>query len=255
MDTGLLRLHSDVLELPGFAHGFFGRTGGVSTGLYASLNGAPASKDDPAAIRENRRRVSSAFGDVPLVTLQQYHSAVTVTVTEPWSMEDSPKGDALVTDHPGILIGLNTADCAPVLFVDPVAKVAGAAHAGWKGAVAGVCESAIAAMEALGASRENIRAAIGPCISQPSYEVGPEFRAAFSGRADRFFLDAPRGGYFLFDLESYVASQLNEAGIRAIGKLGACTLANPDRFFSFRRATLAGEPDYGRQLSVIMLVP
>lgn len=255
MHSGLLRLQSDVLAEAGFAHGFFGRTGGVSTGLYASLNGAPASKDDPVAVRENRRRVADAFGDVPLVTLQQYHSAVTVTVTEPWPVEDSPKADALVTSQPGILIGLNTADCAPVLFADPVAKVVGAAHAGWKGAVAGVCESAITAMEELGARRENIRAAIGPCISQPSYEVGPEFRAEFPDSASRFFKDAPRGGYFLFDLEAYVADRLASAGILSVGKLGACTLANPDRFFSFRRATLAGEADYGRQLSVIMLVP
>lgn len=254
MSADLLRLQAANLAVPGFAHGFFGRTGGVSAGLYASLNGAPASKDDPAAIRENRARVSAAFGGAPLVTLQQYHSAVTVTVTDPWAIEDSPKGDALVTNQPGLLIGLNTADCAPVLFADPVAKVAGAAHAGWKGAAGGVCESTIAAMEALGADRANIRAAIGPCISQPSYEVGPEFRAEFPAAASVFFKPALRAGYFFFDLESYVADRLAQAGIGAVDKLGACTLANPDKFFSFRRATLAGEPDYGRELSVIMLV-
>ncbi|MGB8603348.1 MAG: peptidoglycan editing factor PgeF [Rhizomicrobium sp.] len=254
MSSDVLRLQSASLAAAGVAHGFFGRTGGVSTGLYASLNGAPASRDDPAAIRENRDRVSAAFGAAPLVTLQQYHSAVTVTVTKPWSIEDSPRGDALVTNQPGLLIGLNTADCAPVLLADPVAKIVGAAHAGWKGAVAGVCESVIAAMEALGASRANIRAAIGPCISQPSYEVGPDFRAGFPAAASVFFKPALRAGYFFFDLESYVADRLAQAGIGAIDTLGACTLANPDKFFSFRRATLAAEPDYGRELSVIMLV-
>lgn len=254
MSSDVLRLQSAKLAGTGVAHGFFGRTGGVSTGLYASLNGAPASKDDPAAIRENRARVSALFGGAPLVTLQQYHSAVTVTVTEPWSIEDSPKGDALVTNQPGVLIGLNTADCAPVLLADPVRKIVGAAHAGWKGTVGGVCESVIAAMEALGASRANIRAAIGPCISQPSYEVGPDFRAEFPAAASAFFKPALRAGYFFFDLESYVADRLTQAGIGAIDALGACTLANPDKFFSFRRATLAGETDYGRELSVIMLV-
>lgn len=256
MSQGMLILRARNLSVPGIAHGFFGRQGGVSKGLYASLNCAPASKDDPADIAQNRARVAHHFGDVPLLTLQQYHSDVTITVTDPWDVADSPKADALVTDRPGILIGINTADCAPVLLADPVARVIGAAHAGWKGALGGVCESAVAAMEALGAVRGRIVAAIGPCISQPSYEVGPDFRAEFTApAAAAFFAPAPRDGHFLFDVEGYAASRLAGAGISDIEKLGACTLAHPDKFYSFRRATLAGEPDYGREVSAIMLSP
>lgn len=248
-------LQAGSLAAAGVSHGFFGRKGGVSRGLYASLNGAPVSKDARAALIENRCRISQALGGYPLLTLQQYHSNVTVTATAAWPMDESPKADALVTRTPGLILGLNTADCAPVLLVDPVAKVIGAAHAGWKGALGGVCESVIDAMTALGAQRPRIKAAIGPCISQPCYEVGPDFRAGFPDSAAAFFVPSERAGYFRFALEPYVESRLRAAGIAAVEKLSRCTFANPDDYFSFRRATLAGEPDYGREVSAILLVP
>ena len=251
----MLILRAANFDLPGIEHGFFGRRGGVSEGIYASLNCAPASNDRREHIIENRARVAAHFGEgFSLVTMQQYHSPEVVSVTQPWTMEQSPKADALVSKTPGIILGLNTADCAPVLLDDAAAGVIGAAHAGWKGALAGVCEATIGAMEALGAVRSRIHAGIGPCIGQASYEVGPEFRAEFAGpETARFFIPAGRQGHFQFDLEGYVAARLENAGIGNVARLGACTFAREDDFFSFRRATLKGEKDYGREISAIVL--
>ncbi len=249
-------LRADTLVLPGIAHGFFGRTGGVSTGIFASLNCGPGSGDDRAAVIENRRRVSDALG-AQLINVHQIHSGTAVTVSEPWPLGDGPKADAMVTKTPGIALGILTADCAPVLFVDPEAHVIGAAHAGWKGAFGGVLEATLTAMEGLGGARARIRAAIGPCISQENYEVGPEFRARFV-EADpanaQYFIASERTGHFRFALEAYVAGRLAAAGLSQIERLGACTYALSGEFFSFRRTTHRGEPDYGRQVSAIALV-
>ncbi len=249
---------------PGIGHGFFGRTGGVSTGIFASLNCGPGSGDPRPNVLENRRRVADALGAPSLVTLGQIHSPTVLTVTKPWRIGEMPQddprhiplGDAMVTDRPGIALGILTADCAPVLFADAEAGVIGAAHAGWKGALGGVLEATLDAMAALGARRERIAAAIGPCISQPNYEVGPEFEARFvaaEARHARFFGPSDRAGHFRFDLEGFVADRLGQAGVDNIDARGACTYARAGDFFSFRRATHAKEPDYGREISAIVL--
>jgi len=242
--------------LQGVTHGFLGRRGGVSTGIVAGLNVGTGSQDDPALIAENRRRATEAV--LPggrLVTVYQVHSPDTVTATEPFA--ERPHADAIVTDRPGLALGILTADCAPVLFADREAGVIGAAHAGWKGAIGGVTDTTIAAMEALGARRERIAAAIGPCIARASYEVDQGFFGRFA-EADpaneRFFADG-KAGHFQFDLEAYVAHRLAEAGIRTVETMGLDTYANEGRFYSFRRATHRGEPDYGRQISIIGLTP
>ncbi|HEU4968478.1 peptidoglycan editing factor PgeF [Sphingomonas sp.] len=234
-------------------HGFLGRRGGVSTGVCAGLNVGTGSGDDPAAIEENRRRaVTALMPEARLVTVYQIHSADCVAA-EPWSLADRPKADAIVTDRPGLLLGILTADCAPVLLADAEAGVVGAAHAGWKGALAGITDSAVAAMERLGARRERIAAAIGPCIARASYEVDDAFARRFE-QADpeneRFFA-AGRPGHHRFDLEAYVAARLASAGIARVDALGLDTYADESRFYSFRRATHRGEPDYGRQISLI----
>jgi hypothetical protein len=248
-------------DVPGIAHGFFGRVGGVSTGIYESLNCGfsrlAGEKDGWGAVVENRRRVLAALGAPQLVTLSQVHSAATVTVTEPWAMADSPQADAMVTATRGIALGILTADCAPVLFADAEAHVIGAAHAGWKGALGGVVEATLAAMEALGARRQHVVAAIGPCISQANYEVGPEFQARFAAEdADhaRFFVPSARAEHHRFDLEGFVAARLRRAGVDRIERLSACTYARDADFFSFRRATHRGEKDYGREISAIALI-
>ena len=237
-------------------HGFFGRTGGVSTGLFASLNVGLGSSDDMAAVTENRRRVVEALlPRATLVTCYQVHSAHVVTVDAPFADDSRPQADALVTRTPGLLLGILTADCAPVLFADVKAGVAGAAHAGWKGALGGVTDATIMAMEVLGADRANIAAAIGPCIAQASYEVSDGFRAPFiaqDANNQRFFTDG-RAGHAQFDLEGYVAHRLEAADITTVERLKQDTFAQPDRYFSYRRATLNGEPDYGRQISLIGL--
>jgi YfiH family protein len=247
-------VHADNLKMPGVAHGFFGRAGGVSTGKYASLNCGPGSGDDPAHVAENRTRVQRALGAAALNTLYQVHSLNVVTVTEGWPR--GPQADGMVTAVPGIALGILTADCAPVLFADAQARVIGAAHAGWKGALSGVLESTLTAMETLGARRERIAAAIGPCISQANYEVGPEFRTRFvesdSGDA-RFFLPSDRADHHRFDLEAYVSERLSAAGVDKIAPLSACTYARDADFFSFRRTTHRGENDYGREISAILL--
>jgi hypothetical protein len=246
------------LELNGFRHGFFTREGGRSSGLYASLNCGLGSGDDRAAVTENRALVAGLLG-VPagnLLTVHQYHSSDVVTVTAPWSFDERPKADAMVTNVPGIAIGVLTADCGPILFADPRARVAGAAHAGWKGAIGGVIEATLAAMERLGASRGHVAAALGPTISQSAYEVGPEFIARFEEtdrRNSAFFVPSPRRGHAMFDLPGYIRLRLESAGVTLIGAIPACTCGEETRFYSYRRATLRGERDYGRQISAIAL--
>ncbi len=240
--------------LAGVRHGFLGRRGGVSTGIVAGLNVGLGSADDPEAIAENRRRALAAVAPgAALVTVYQVHSADVVTVDD--VPAERPRADALVTATPGLALGILTADCAPVLFADVDAGVIGAAHAGWKGAIAGVTDATIAAMEALGADRGRIVAAIGPCIARASYEVDDGFVARFCDQDpanDRFF-SAGRPDHAQFDLEAYVAHRLATAGLRRVELLGLDTYADEDRFYSFRRATHRGEPDYGRQISLIAL--
>lgn len=246
---------SDLLG--GVAHGFLGRRGGVSIGMCAGLNVGTGSEDDPATVEENRRRATEAvLPSARLVTVYQVHSAE-CAVAEPWAFGDRPKADAMVTDRPGLLLGILTADCAPVLLADQQAGVVGAAHAGWKGALFGVTDATIAAMERLGAKRERIAAAIGPCIARVSYEVDDGFLRGFEEvdpENERFF-SAGRAGHHQFDLEGYVAARLAAAGIARVDALGLDTYSNEEPFFSFRRATHRGEPDYGRQISLIGLAP
>ena len=245
-----IALHARSLAVP---HGFFGRRGGVSSGPHAGLNVGIGSDDDPAAIRENRRRATDAvLPGATLVTPYQIHSAEVVTVTGP---VERPRGDALVTDRPGLALGILTADCAPVLLADREAGVIGAAHAGWKGALAGVTDATVTAMVALGANPARIVAAIGPCIARASYEVDDAFRARFDEHGpanDRFFTDS-REGRHRFNLEAYVAHRLAAAGVRRVETLGLDTYADDTRFFSYRRATHRGEPSYGRQIAIIAL--
>ena len=241
--------------LAGIPHGFLGRRGGVSEGVVAGLNVGWGSGDDRAAIAENRRRAIEAIQPgARLVTVRQVHSADAVEAGD-WPDDNRPPADALVTDRPGILLGILTADCAPVLLADEDAGVVGAAHAGWRGAVAGVCESVIAAMERLGARRAHIAAAIGPAIAMRSYEVDQAFADRLTGDEpanERFLAGGPAGKPH-FDLEAYVAARLAAVGLRTVEALGLDTYSQPERFYSYRRATHAGEPDYGRQLSLIGL--
>jgi YfiH family protein len=248
-------LTADVLAVP---HGFFTRRGGVSSGPYASLNCSLSSQDDRDTVLANRARVARRLGAEPahLVGLMQVHGDAVVTVATPWRHGEGPRADAMVTDRPGIALGIVTADCAPVLFADIEAGVIGAAHAGWRGAVGGVLETTITAMEALGARRAAITAAIGPCIRQPSYEVGPDLREAVlaAGAAGAAFL-APgaREDRWQFDLAGYCAARLAAAGAGRVGVLQADTLADEARFFSHRRRTLAGGGPIGHQISAITL--
>lgn len=241
--------------LAGAAHGFLGRRGGVSTGLHAGLN-VSYSEDEPAHTAENRRRAGAAvLPGARLLTCYQIHSADVVTVTAPWDDADRPKADALVTDQPGLLIGVLTADCAPVLFHDAEAGVIGAAHAGWKGAIGGVTDRTVEAMEALGADRARIAAVVGPCIAQKSYEVDAAFEARFTADDPdnaRFFR-AGRAGHSWFDLEGYVAARLAGFGVGSVAMLGEDTYSQPERFYSFRRSTHAGEAGYGRLIALIGL--
>ncbi|SFS04527.1 peptidoglycan editing factor PgeF [Sphingomonas jatrophae] len=238
-------------------HGFLGREGGVSGGIYAGLNVGLGSADDLGAVRENRvRAVAGVAPGAALVTLHQVHSADVVTVTGPIPDDVRPPADALVTDRPGLLLGVLTADCAPVLFADEAAGVVGAAHAGWGGALKGVTDATLTAMEALGADRGRIAAAVGPCIARASYEVGEEFVRRFAeddAENERFFADGVRPGRWQFDLEAYVVHRLASAGVGRVDALGLDTYADERRYFSFRRATHRGEPDYGRQISLIGL--
>jgi len=243
--------------LDGVPHGFLGREGGVSTGILAGLNVGLGSNDDREAIGENRRRaVAAVLPGAALVTVHQVHSAEAVIVSEPFADNARPHADALVTDRPGLLLGILTADCVPVLLADVAGGVVGAAHAGWKGALHGVTDATIEAMEKLGARRERISAATGPCIARASYEVDDAFVRRFE-EADpaneRFFLFAGKAGHQQFDIEAYVAARLAAAGVGRVETLGLDTYAHADRFFSYRRATHRGEPDYGREISLVGL--
>jgi len=245
-------------ELPGVRHGFFGRAGGVSEGLYATLNCGFGSGDEPAHVAENRARALRRIElpETALVTVYQVHSPDVVVVERPWARGEAPRADAMVTSVPGLALGILTADCAPVLLADAKVRVIGAAHAGWRGAVAGVIESTIAAMTRLGADPERIVAGVGPTIGQRSYEVGPEFAAPFLAQSARnadLFCPAQRPGHAMFDLKGYVARRLVTAGLRRVQVLPCDTCAEADRFFSYRRACQHGEPDYGRNLSAIAL--
>ncbi len=249
---------ANLAALPGIRHGFFTRQGGVSEGMFTSLNCGLGSGDDPDRVRENRARVAQAVDLAPdrLVTPYQVHGTTTITVTAPWSADERPKADALVTRTPGIAIAVGVADCTPVLLADPDARVIGAAHAGWRGAFEGILESAVEGMEGLGARRGGIIAAIGPTISKVAYEVGPEFLARFE-MADpenrRFFRPAERTGHAYFDLPGYVGGRLERLGLAVVEDLRRCTYTDEAHFFSFRRATHRGEKDYGRLLAAIAL--
>jgi polyphenol oxidase len=253
-----MKIEARTLELSGFRHGFFTREGGVSSGFYASLNGGVGSKDDAGHVAENRARMSAAIGVAPdrFITAYQIHSPQVVVAETPWTAETRPRADAIVTRMRALAIGVTTADCGPVLFADPKARVIGAAHAGWRGALSGVVEATIEAMERLGATRGEIRAVLGPMIRQPNYEVGADLIARFDAddaASSRFFAPAAREGHAMFDLAGYIASRLTRAGIAHIEDLGHCTYADPARFFSFRRATHRGETDYGRHVNAIAL--
>ena len=241
-----------VAVLEGVAHGFFGREGGGSLGVHAGLNVGLGSADDEAVVRANREAALTAVAPgACLLTPYQIHSATCVTVDAPF--EKRPEADALVTDRPGLAIGVVTADCAPVLLADAAAGVVGAAHAGWKGALAGVTDATIAAMIARGAQPRRIVAAVGPCIARASYEVDDAFRRRFEeadAANERFFVDA-RAGHHRFDLEGYVVHRLAAAGVTRVAALGLDTYVDEARFFSFRRATHRGEPGYGRQIAII----
>jgi YfiH family protein len=245
-----------AISLGQLPHGFLGRRGGMSVGECAGLNVGYGSNDDREAIAGNRGlAIAALLADAELATVHQIHSAEVVVAQAPWPQDQRPRADAMVTDTPNLLLGILTADCAPVLFADHQAVVVGAAHAGWRGALAGVTDSTIEAMEKLGARREHIRAAVGPCIGQPSYEVDEAFRARFlhaDPNNDRFFIEGPAGKPH-FDLEAYVVHRLVAAGIEEIEALNLDTYADDSRFFSFRRATHRGEADYGRQLSAIAI--
>jgi polyphenol oxidase len=247
----------DSTAAAGIRHGFFTREGGVSEGIYRGLNVGLGSNDDPEKVRENRRRVGAWFG-LPLerlATAHQVHSPDVVVVKSDYD-GSRPQADAQVTASPGIVLGVLTADCGPILFADPENRVIGAAHAGWKGALGGVLENTVDAMIALGAKRDKIRATLGPSISQASYEVGPEFVDRFLAANrdfEAFFTPSKKPGHAMFDLPGLTVRRLTEAGVAA-DSIGLCTYAAPETFFSYRRTTHAGEPDYGRQISAIAIM-
>lgn len=252
-------IDSDVLNHPGIAHGFFTRGGGHSTGIFASLNCGLGSGDDPDLVRMNREIVARGVGVLPssLVTAHQVHSAEAIEVTSPWGVNDRPKVDGLVTKTKGIGIGVLTADCGPVLFADAEAGVVGACHAGWKGALTGITEATLQAMERLGAVRTRTVAVLGPTISKAAYEVGPEFPKPFleqdAGHA-QYFTPSVKDGHHMFDLPRYLTDRMRREGVGSVHDLGLCTYSDEARFYSYRRATHRGEQDYGRLISVIALV-
>jgi len=247
-----------TLALTGVRHAFFTRNGGVSNGLYATLNGGLGSHDNVAAITENRARMAQALGVKPhaLLTSYQTHSADVAIVNAPWTSDARPRADAIVTRAPDLAVGVTTADCGPILLADPVARVIGAAHAGWRGALTGIVEATVAAMTGLGARPERIAAAVGPMIRQRNYEVGSDLITRFTAEdaaSERFFAPAGRDGHALFDLAGYIGGRLSRAGVRQIEDLALCTYADEAQFFSFRRSTHKGESDYGRHVSAIVL--
>lgn len=251
-------LLSPALTAAGIRHAFFTRQGGVSKGIYASLNGGIGSDDDRGDVLENRARMAAHLGVMPdhFVSLYQIHSPTCLEVMQPWGAEVRPQADAMVTRKKGIALGIGTADCGPVLFADPKVQVIGAAHSGWKGAKGGVLEATIDRMEALGARRERIVAVLGPMLSQKNYEIGPEFLANFlaeDAANSRFFAKGEKADHPYFDLPGYISMRLARAGIGTIEDLAYCTYADPERFYSYRRKTHLGEADYGRLISAIVV--
>ncbi len=251
-------LTAESLQIPGRAHGFFTRLGGVSQGVYASLNGGVGSRDAPEAVTENRARIAAALGVAPerLAVPFQIHSRDAVPISAPITPGARPRCDGLVTATPGLALGVTGADCGMLLFADRRARVIGAAHAGWKGALTGVVEATVVAMERLGARRADVVVALGPCIGHESYEVGPEFVAAFAAGDDdtaRYFTPSRRAGHSMFDLNAYIAERAARAGVGRFEDLRLDTYADERRFFSYRRATHRKEPDYGRLTSVIVM--
>ena len=249
---------SSLSAVDGVSHGFFTRQGGVSSGIYASLNCGPGSRDDAANVSENRARVAELLGAEPsrLITLFQKHSADAVVADKPWKDGKLPEADAIVTVEPGLAIGILTADCAPVLLCDGEARVIGAAHAGWRGALAGIIEATVKAMGKLGAKPQRITAVIGPTISQKAYEVGADFVEQFLAQeldSSAYFVTDEFSGEPHFDLPGYVGERLARAGVGAIADLGLCTYCEETRLFSYRRSQHHGEDDYGRQISAILL--
>ncbi len=250
-------LSATLLDAPGLAHGFFTRLGGVSTGVYASLNGGVGSRDDPDAVAENRRRMAAHLCVDPahLLVPYQIHSTEASVVVD--AFVERPRCDALVTATPGLGLGVTGADCGMILFADREARVIGAAHAGWKGALAGVLEATLDAMETLGASRASTAAALGPTISRKNYEVGAEFAGQFIAESNdykRFFAASNRAEHFLFDLPGFIAMRLRLAGIGSFEDVTRDTYAEPESFYSYRRSVHKNEPDYGRQIAAIALI-
>lgn len=258
-DPAALWRAGPLADCPDIAHGFFGRQGGVSEGLYSTLNCSFGSADEPERVAHNRGRAMARLGVEPdrLTTVRQVHSATVVAVERPWARDDAPAADALVSATPGVALGILTADCVPVLFADAQAQVIGAAHAGWRGALGGILDATVAAMQALGAARQRLVAGIGPAIALASYEVGPDLRDPFLA-ADpanaAWFRPAARPGHFFFDLPGYVAHRLAGLGVATVTNLSLDTCADEARFFSYRRSCHARVPDYGRQLSAIALL-
>jgi YfiH family protein len=248
-----------LAKLSGIRHAFFTREGGVSGGIYASLNGGVGSNDLPDNVTENRARMAATLGVPPehFLTTYQIHSPAVVIAERPWALNDRPRADAIATKVPRLAIGVSTADCGPLLFADPTARVVAAAHAGWRGALGGVIGATVEAMERLGAERPRIVAALGPMIRQPNYEVGADLVSKFvAADADneRFFAAAARANHAMFDLAGYIRARLQDAGIIDPADLLACTYADADKFYSFRRATHRGEGDYGRHINAIALI-
>ena len=245
-------------KLPGISQRFFGRVGGISKGLYAGLNCGFGSGDEQADIEQNRAFVAKTIGTDParLITAYQHHSADVIVANSPWRSADAPKADGIVTSEPNLAIGILTADCAPVLLADPQARIVGAAHAGWQGAIGGIVENTVWQMERLGAKRRHIHAVVGPCISRDAYEVGPEFEKKFRTEHvenTQFFTHPAPGARARFDLSAYVESRLKKAGITNFSTLGHCTYERESLYYSYRRSVHKGESDYGRQISAIML--
>ncbi|WP_349629408.1 peptidoglycan editing factor PgeF [Chelatococcus sp. YT9] len=253
-----MAIEVEALRLPGITHAFFTREGGVSEGLYASLNGGVGSSDDVVRVGENRRRMAAYLGVATshLLGLYQIHSPDVITVEAPWPDGQRPRADAMVTATRGIALGVSSADCGPLLFADPEAGVIGAAHSGWKGAFTGVAEATLAAMEKLGARRDATTAVLGPTISQAAYEVGPEFRERFlkqDAGNGAYFTPSARDGHAMFDLPAYIVARLTRAGVGRVFDTGLCTYGDEQRFYSYRRATHRGEGDYGRLIAAIAL--
>ena len=253
----IYRSSSNLGQAKNITHGFFTRAGGQSEGVYASLNCGFGSGDAYESVRQNRHFVAEEMGvaDESLVTPYQIHSAEAVIASKAWGREDAPKADAVITNLPGLAVGVLTADCGPILFAEPEARVVAAAHAGWKGAFGGVIENTLSKMEALGANRKDVSVAIGPTISQDSYEIGDEFYENFvssSPENARFFKQYGSGKYH-FDLPGYISERLRLAGVSNIENMELCTLKSESLFYSYRRSTLNREPDYGRQISAIRL--